>query len=207
MPIFPGLFAVWLGSALPIAAGAPNSPLPNWTTADAACAKYDDLRKPVLGEIGVKIDAVGPWADAFRRALGFWNSVLAADFHEESNLGACAVRIVNGGPDLLNNAIVARAQLTERDNFRGKIAVSAGAAKAMSSSELYGAAVHEFGHILGLKHNASSRSIMYFLNINGTEVLDAEDLSNLSALHKLRRPRASTVSVSTKVALIAVPAP
>ena len=156
--------------------GRQEKPQSNWTSADAPCAKYDDLRKPVLGDIGVKIDATEAWADGFRRALSFWNTVLAANFHEETNLNSCAVRIVNGGPDILNNAIVARSQLIERNNFRGKIAVSPGAAKAMSSAEIYGSAVHELGHMLGLKHNVSSQSIMYFLNVNGTEILDRKDI-------------------------------
>ena len=158
----------------------------NWTSVDAPCANYDDMRNSVLENIGVKIDTTEPWADGFRRALSFWNSVLAADFHEETNLNACTVRIINGGPEILSKVIVARSQLTERDNFRGKIAVNPGAAKAMSSGEMYGAAVHEFGHMLGLKHNPSSHSVMYFLNLDGTEVLDCKDILDLSTHHKLR---------------------
>jgi hypothetical protein len=180
-----GVLAVWLGFAAQTMAGAEEEPQSNWTSADEPCAKYDDMRRPVLGDIGVKIDATEPWADGFRKALSFWNTVLVANFHEETNLSACAIRIINGGPDILNNRIVARSQLTGRDNFRGKIAVSPRAATAMSSDEIYGTAVHELGHMLGLKHNASSRSVMYFLSVNGTEVLDSKDILDLSAHHKL----------------------
>jgi hypothetical protein len=180
-----GVFAVWLGFAAQITAGAEEKPQSNWTSADEPCAKYDDMRRPVLGDIGVKIDANEPWADAFRKALGFWNTVLVANFHEESNLSACAIRIINGGPDILNGRMVARSQLTGRANFHGKIAVSPRAATAMSSDEMYGAAVHELGHMLGLKHNASIRSVMYFLDVNGTEVLDSKDILDLSSHHKL----------------------
>jgi predicted Zn-dependent protease len=49
----------------------------------------------------------------------------------------------------------------------------------MSCSEIHGATVHELGHILSLKHNASSRSIMYLLNVNGTGVLDSKDILDL----------------------------
>jgi hypothetical protein len=56
----------------------------------------------------------------------------------------------------------------------------------MNSAEIYAAAVHEFGHMLGLKHNASSHSIMYFLDVDGTEVLDGEDILELSKRHELR---------------------
>ena len=188
-----GLVAVWLGCASPGAVHAQQTQRSNWTSTDAPCARYDDLRKPVLGDIGVKIDAAEPWASEFRRALGFWNTVLAAKFHEEANLDSCAVRIVNAGPDILMNGIVARSQLTAWDNFRGKIAVSPRAAKTMSSAEMYGTAVHEFGHMFGLKHNASSLSVMYFLNVNGTEVLDGKDILDLSALHQLRVPSTPTI--------------
>ena len=175
-----GILALWLGFAARITAGAQEQTQSNWTTADEPCAKYDDMRRPVLGDIGVKIDANQAWADGFRKALSFWNAVLVANFHEETNLSACVIRIINGSPDILNNGMVARSQLTGRDNFRGKIAVSRGAATAMSSDEIYGAAVHELGHMLGLKHSASSRSVMYFLNVDGTEVLDSMDILDLS---------------------------
>ena len=158
----------------------------NWTSADRPCAKYDDLRNPVLGNIGVKIDVSDAWAVAFRRAFRFWNTVLAADFHEESSLSACAIRVINGGADILNHSIVARSQITEWTDFRGKIAVRAGAAEQISSGEMYGVAVHELGHMLGLKHNESSQSFMYFLDINGTEGLDGKDIVGLSKHHKLR---------------------
>ena len=180
-----GVLAIWLGFAAQITAGAEEELPSNWTSADEPCAKYDDMKRPVLGDIGVRIDANEPWVDEFRKALSFWNTVLAAHFHEETNLSVCAIRIIIGGPDILNNGIVARSQLTGRNNFRGKIAVSPGAATAMSSEEMYGAAVHELGHMLGLRHNASSRSVMYFLNVNGTEVLDSEDILDLSSHHKL----------------------
>jgi hypothetical protein len=200
------LFAISLVCASQVTIRAQEKPLSNWTSADAPCARYDDLRNHVLDSVGVKIDATDAWADGFRRALSFWNTVLAANFHEETNLDACAVRIINGGPDILNKRIIARSQLTARDNFRGKIAVSPEAAKEMSSAEMYVAAVHEFGHMLGLKHSASIRSVMYFLNIDGTEVLDSKDILDLSAHHKLRPAIVSTGLLPIVVVLIAAPA-
>jgi predicted Zn-dependent protease len=170
-----------------LAASARETVQSNWTSADAPCARYDDLRSPVLGRIGVKIDAGERWADAFRRALSFWNSVLDANLYEETSFDACAIRIIGGGPDILNHAVVARSQITEWNNFRGKIAVSPMAAKEMGSNEMYAVAVHELGHLLGLKHNMSGRSIMYFLDIDGSEVLDSKDILDLSTHHRLRR--------------------
>lgn len=111
--------------------------------------------------------------------------MLAVNFYEETNLDACSVRIINGGPDILNHAIVARSQITEWAHFQGKIAVSPGVGTEMSSAAIYGAAVHELGHMLGLKHNANIRSVMYFLDLEGTEVLDSKDISDC-AHHQLR---------------------
>jgi predicted Zn-dependent protease len=158
----------------------------NWTSPDAPCAKFDDLRKPLLGDVGVKVDAAQPWADGFRRALGFWNTVLAASLHEETGLSACSVRIIDGGPDILGHAVAARSQIIDQANFEGKIAVSQAAAKEMSSAEIYAAAVHEIGHILGLKHNANIHSVMYFLDVDGTDVLDGKDILDLSRRRQLR---------------------
>ena len=170
---------------LPVPTHATDQARSNWTSPDASCAKYDDLRNFSLGDVGVRIDAAEPWADGFRRALSFWNTVLAANFHEEADLNLCAVRIINGSPDIFNAGIVARSQLTSWAGFRGEIAVSSAAANQMSSAEIYGAAVHELGHMLGLKHNANIHSVMYFLDIEGTELLDSNDVSDLSRLHEL----------------------
>jgi len=86
-----------------VTSGGAVKPKSNRTSADEPCAKYADLRRPVLGEIGVKIDATGPWSVGFRGVLSFWNTVLVANFHEETNLGACAIRVIDGGPDIVNN--------------------------------------------------------------------------------------------------------
>jgi hypothetical protein len=186
---------VCFGCICQVTAQAQENLPSNWDSPDAPCAQYDNLRSRVLGNIGVKIDVNRAWAKAFRRALKFWNSVLLVNFHEERSLNACSIRIVSGSPEILNNAILARSQLIGRMNFRGKIAVSPGSAKEMNSVSIYAAAVHELGHILGLKHNASSRSIMYFLNVDGAECLDREDILELSAYHELRPATISEVRI------------
>jgi Matrixin len=167
----------------------------NWGSPDEPCAQYDSLRNRVLGNIGVKIDVNGAWAEAFRWAFRFWNSVLVVNFHEERSLSACSIRIVSGSPEILNHAIVARSQIVGWANFRGKIAVSPGSAEEMNSAEIYAAAVHELGHMLGLTHNASRESIMYFLNVDGTEHLDCEDILELSAHHELRPATDSEIPI------------
>jgi len=56
----------------------------------------------------------------------------------------------------------------------------------MSSAEIYATAVHEMGHILGLRHNSNIHSVMYFLDIDGSEGLDAQDILALSGHHQLQ---------------------
>ena len=187
-----GILATWLGCASPAKTQAEEKPRWNWTSADAPCANYDDLLRPVLGDIGVRFDAAEPWAGAFRWALSFWNTVLASNLHEDKDLNTCAVRIIEGGPDILDHTVVARSQIPDWAGFQGKIAVSPEAAKHMSRSEMYGTAVHEIGHILGLKHNPSCRSVMYFLNVAGSEALDRDDILELRKHHQLRPAVAAT---------------
>jgi hypothetical protein len=101
------------------------------------CPKFDDLRKPGIGSTGVKIDAAEPWPEGFRQALRFWNTVLNANFYEETDLNACSVRIIEGGPDILKSAVAARSHMTDWANFQGKIAVSQVETKRMNSAEIY----------------------------------------------------------------------
>lgn len=178
--------ALWLGCTSQVSSHAQGRPGSNWTSADAPCAKYDDLRKTDLGDIGVKIDAVSPWADTFRRAISFWNTVLDANFHEQTDLNACAVRIINGSDELLEGNIIARSQFPTRDKFRGMIAVWPNAASSLSFDEMYATAIHELGHILGLVHNPNPCSVMYHVDVDGTAVLDSKDTGELLKHHKLR---------------------
>jgi hypothetical protein len=181
---FASLLVTCLSCAAQITADA--QPRRNWTSGDAACARYNDLRNRVLGNIGVKIDTSEPWAAGFRRAISFWNRVLAVNFHEESNLGACVVRVIEGDRSILHDGIVARAQIPEWRDFRGKIAVRPDMANQLRSTDIYGIAVHELGHLLGLRHNPRPESVMYFLDVNGDEVLDINDLVALSRHHQVR---------------------
>jgi predicted Zn-dependent protease len=114
-----------------------------------------------------------------------WAAPYRLQPYSQTDRIARAIILVNAAPELLTEAIAARSQLTDRDNFHGKIAVNPEAAKAMSSAAFFSVAVHRIGHLLGLNHNASSQSIMYFLNVNGTEVLYSKDLLDLSTRHKL----------------------
>ena len=39
-------------------------------------------------------------------------------------IGTLALRVIDSGPDIVNNGIITRSQLIGRDNSHGKIAVS-----------------------------------------------------------------------------------
>jgi len=79
---------------------------------------------------------------------------------------------------------VARSQLPDRLNFQGWIAFNA--AQTLGETDLYRISVHEIGHMLGLQHNSSVGSVMYFLDLDGPECLDPVDLGALAERHKLR---------------------
>lgn len=144
--------------------------------------------------LGVKISTSNPeLARAFRSAMNFWSRVVNMDWHEDPS-SSCAIQLVDGTPQILKNGIVARSQFIEWDNFQGLIAFNP--RTQLSDSEMYLTAVHEIGHMLGLKHNPSATSVMYYLDLQGAEILDQTDLAVLATRHRLR-----IESVSTPVAV------
>ena len=44
----------------------------------------------------------------------------------------------------------------------------------------------KIGHLLGLQHNPSGSSVMFFLDLDRPTVLDRADLNALASRHKLR---------------------
>jgi hypothetical protein len=156
----------------------------NWEGDFSPCNHRFELMKSESMSLGVKISTSNrALAREFRIALDFWSSVLDMSWHED-NSDSCAMQLVDGTPAILKTSIVARSQFTEWDNFQGWIAFNPKA--PLTSSELYLTAVHEIGHMLGLKHNPSVRSVMYYLDLEGSEVLDLTDLATLAGRHKMR---------------------
>jgi hypothetical protein len=156
----------------------------NWEGDFTPCNQKAELLKRDPMSLGVKISTSNPvLAHQFRQALNFWSTVVDMRWHEEDSQ-ACAMQLVDGTPEILKTSIVARSQFTEWDNFQGWIAFNPKA--PLTNNELYLTAVHEIGHMLGLKHNPSVRSVMYYLDLEGTEVLDPTDLATLAVRHKLR---------------------
>jgi hypothetical protein len=156
----------------------------NWQGDFTPCTQRCELLKNGSMSLGVKISTSNPvLAREFRLAMNFWTQVLDMHWHEEDS-NSCAVQLVDGTPAILKSSIVARSQFTEWDNFQGWIAFNPKA--PLTAGEMYLTAVHEIGHMLGLKHNPSTKSVMYYLDLEGTEVLDQVDIAMLASRHKLR---------------------
>jgi hypothetical protein len=182
-----------ISAAIRIAALAPILTLPvsfadqrtaNWAGDFPPCNQRTELLKRDPMNLGVKISTSNPvLAHEFRQAMDFWAQIVDMNWHQDES-NSCAMQLVDGTPAILKTSIVARSQFTEWDNFQGLIAFNPRA--PLSNTELYLTAVHEIGHMLGLKHNPSVRSVMYYLDLQGSEVLDQTDLTMLAGHHKLK---------------------
>lgn len=168
----------------------------NWSGPYRACFNRSELVKSSHMELGVRVDTANPEiAAAFWKALDFWSSVLDMSFHSEPS-SACALALVDGTPEVLHTVHnVARAQFSDLANFQGWIAFDPHASEYMSEDEMYATAVHELGHLFGLRHNPHATSIMYYLDCDGTSSLDEFDLEALSAHHALRINSHDTIPV------------
>ncbi|MBV8817633.1 MAG: matrixin family metalloprotease [Acidobacteriaceae bacterium] len=159
----------------------------NWSGPYHPCANRGELTKPGHMRLGVRFDTNSSQiALAVRRALTFWSLILDMSFYEEPT-AACAVAVVDGTPAILrDNNNVARSQFTDLPNFQGWVAFDPHAGEYMSNEEMYATAVHELGHLFGLRHNPRASSIMYYLDCDGTSLLDERDLQTLALRHAMR---------------------
>lgn len=147
--------------------------------------------------LGVRIDTASPvLATQFRRALNFWSRVIDMEWHEEAS-NACSLELTDARPGSLDASIAAQADGPESEDFEGWIRFNA--AVPLTKTELYYYSVHEIGHLLGLEHNPSHWSVMYFEDTSGPERLDAIDLEVLGKAHTLRRPRTSPIYLQTSL--------
>jgi Matrixin len=160
--------------------------LSNWAGHFEPCNRSSELLKHNYMDVGVWLNTSNvALAAEFRHAMNFWTEVLDMNWHEENTLD-CSIQVVDGSPALFagEKVIAARSQLTTRANFYGWIAFNPGC--RLTRAEMYLTAIHEIGHMLGLQHNPSAESVMYFLNLEGKETLDDTDLAFLATRHRLR---------------------
>jgi len=162
-----------------------NVPARNWTGQYAPCNRHPDLLYRGHLNLGLKISTTNPaLARQFERAMDFWRGVVDLDWHPDNSQN-CSMQLVDGEPDLFDAAgIAARSQFPDRPEFQGWVAFNPGT--TLTEHEMFIVSVHEIGHLLGLAHNPSGSSVMYFFRLDGPESLDAADLNALSDLHKLR---------------------
>jgi hypothetical protein len=166
-----------------------GAPAANWGGDYPQCKHRSELLKSGPLNLGVRFNTANPvLAREFRRALDFWATVLDLAWHEDSS-ETCSMELSDGERDLFEpspNNMVARSQFPDRRGFQGWIVFNP--VVKLTVAESYRISVHEIGHILGLKHNPNTRSLMYDLDLECSEELDALDLASLRAHHKLRVP-------------------
>ncbi len=171
------LIAVSLSAALATPA--------NWTGKYAPCGRHNQLLSHGHVDLGVRAASANPVLDrAFFRAMDFWAGVLDMTWHE-SGSGDCAVELVDGAKSLFDvPGVAARSQYPDRADFEGWVAFNP--ASKLTAQQMFVISVHEIGHLLGLPHNPSGSSVMYFFTLDESVWLDSADLTALAARHKLR---------------------
>jgi Matrixin len=157
----------------------------DWHGNYAPCHRHRELQKQERMSLGVRISTTNPvLAAQFLRAMDFWAGILDMDWYEEDTPD-CSIQLVDGGPDLFKETLqAARAQFPDQPAFQGWIAFNP--KMDLTDSELYLTSVHELGHMLGLPHNPSAWSVMFYLSLDASVSLDTADLASLAARHKLR---------------------
>jgi hypothetical protein len=138
-------------------------------------------------DLGVRISTSNSiLAQQFEKAMGFWAEVLDLEWHEEKSQD-CAIQVVDGTPAIFNFCLClsARSQLPDRPAFQGWIAFNPRV--KLTKEEMFMDSVHEIGHLLGLRHNPSESSIMFYLGLDKATSLDASDLEALAARHQLSK--------------------
>ena len=158
---------------------------PNWSADYPPCNRHSELLKHGHMDLGVRLATANPvLAEQFRRAMDSWARILDLEWHQDDTQN-CSMQLLDGDRKLFQPAeVVARSQLPDRLNFQGWIAFNP--AQTLDETDLYRISVHEIGHVLGLQHSSSAKSVMYGFDLEGPEWLDSVDLAALAERHKLR---------------------
>ena len=161
----------------------------NWTGNYPPCNSHQNLVSLEHVDLGVRISTSNPvLARQFEEAMEFWSEIIDFDWHEDDSR-TCSIELVDGAPELFESpgsctCVSARSQIPDRQLFQGWIAFNPAA--KLTEREMFKVSVHEIGHLLGLPHNPSGSSVMYFFELDGSGSLDAADLDVLAKRHRLR---------------------
>src|ERR1700722_2590293 len=158
----------------------------NWTGRYAPCSHHSDLLNRQHVDLGVRISTSNAiLAQEFARALDFWSGVLDIEWHEVDSED-CAIQVVDGSPAVFDFCVClsARSQLPDRSGFQGWIAFNP--RMKLTKHEMFLDSVHEIGHLLGLPHNPSNSSVMFYLGHDKDTALEGADLKTLGEQHQLR---------------------
>jgi hypothetical protein len=187
--------AVLLFLVFPLASFGSNDSRANWTGRYAPCHRHTDLLASEHVNLGVRIATSDPvLAEQFARAMDFWSEVLDMNWHEVDS-DDCAIQVVDGTPSLFDFCLCmsARSQSPDQPAFQGWIAFNP--RLKLSREQKFLDSVHEIGHLLGLSHNPSESSVMFYFGQDHRVSLDARDLGSLAARHPLRPDIGNVVPV------------
>lgn len=168
---------------------APAAAPPNWTGPYTPCNRHTALLSYGHADLGVRFaTANAELALEFARAMDFWAGVVDIDWHAVDS-DDCSIQLVDGKPHLFEmgdscECVAARSQYPDRARFEGWVAFNP--AVKFEGNEMFLDSVHEIGHLLGLPHNPSSSSVMFFSDFDQDVSLNAADLDALASRHKLR---------------------
>ncbi len=155
-----------------------------------ACQNAGILRSSHHLELAVQFSTHDPRIiEQSSRALKRWSEIAdIAWYREDSN--DCSISIADG-------KFTDEDELAEANAEAGSITFAS--AGELTVNELFITAFHEIGHLLGLQHNPSPHSVMYWIGIRGDEVLNESDMRTLAATHALRAGSGCNESGSCEV--------
>ena len=170
---------------LAVSFGTTQASPPNWSGEYPPCNRHHDLLSREHVDLGVNLSTSNAvLARQFSRALDFWAAIVDLDWHEVDSQN-CSIGLVDGTPGLFDSSVIAaRSQFPDRPEFQGWIAFNP--VSRLTERQMFLVSVHEIGHLLGLPHNPSGSSVMFFLALDDSVSLDAADLNALADRHKLR---------------------
>lgn len=143
-----------------------------------ACQNAAVLQSPFHLELGVRFSTHDPrLVQEATRALDRWSEIADMSWHQD-NSNNCSIEIKDG-------AFTVADEIAEAKAKDGSITFAN--ASELTANELFATAFHEIGHLLGLQHNPSPHSVMYWIDIRGDEVLDGADMRALAAKHAVRK--------------------